>query len=252
MPNSNCRHQILNTEFKSDIIRKLTSENTPSTVLLSVADVDLFFSEQRKSILDKFNDLDVAIPKIDRKLLTLQEAKLVTLFHHQNSIVIQLESGVDYIENMLYEQLTSAIGKEIQPHHFAEFMIHYNRKLFKPEYRMQPFSFAVRRPEHYPEGGVSIESEDASGVSPIYTSFSQVEEPAPMKMALNASSTIVLGGQRYVHSWVNHTFGSQQEPSINLVARARQFSSFILVVGRLIDRNTLEYDLFVTLVRKER
>lgn len=65
---------------------------------------------------------------------------------------------------MLRKQLISAIGKCIKE--FAEYMIFHNRKLFNDTFKPNQFCFALRRPEHYPKGVVSISSGDDS----VYTS----------------------------------------------------------------------------------
>jgi hypothetical protein len=56
----------------------------------------------------------------------------------------------------------------------------------------------------------------------------------PMKFALNAATNISFLGERFVHGYVSHQFSDDRSSSLALVARARQFSSFILIVGRII------------------
>lgn len=72
---------------------------------------------------------------------------------------------------MLYKQLLAAIGKEVTPVDFANYMVFHNRKLFKPEYEPRPFSYAIRLPEHYPEGtiGIDVQHPDGSITEPIQT-----------------------------------------------------------------------------------
>ena len=54
---------------------------------------------------------------------------------------------------------------------FTNYQRFHNRKLFKKEYQPRPFCYAIRRPEHYPEGLLSIENQlsDGSIPDPIYT-----------------------------------------------------------------------------------
>lgn len=61
-----------------------------------------------------------------------------------------------------------------------------------------------------------------------------------MKFPLNASSNVSFGGNVYLHSVLMHRFGSisNTTQAFNLVARARQFSSFVLLVGKIADANT--------------
>jgi hypothetical protein len=39
---------------------------------------------------------------------------------------------------------------------------------------------------------------------------------------------------RYVHGWLGHQFSGESGLSLSLNARARQFSSFVLLVGRIV------------------
>jgi hypothetical protein len=47
-------------------------------------------------------------------------------------------------------------------------------------------------------------------------------------------------GERYLHAWISHQFSGQPGPALALVARARQFSSFILLVGRIASAELFE------------
>ncbi len=66
----------------------------------------------------------------------------------------------------------------------------HNRKLFRDEYQPQPFSYAIRRPDHYPEGVLSIEAQLADGSipDPISTVVSRTEATAPLKFAIHAGA----------------------------------------------------------------
>ena len=60
-----------------------------------------------------------------------------------------------------------------------------------------------------------------------------------MKIPLSAASVLELTGQQYLHGYMNHRFGPSRK-SHQLVARARQFSAFILVIGTMTDGSTLD------------
>jgi hypothetical protein len=49
-------------------------------------------------------------------------------------------------------QLVSAIGHEVTPVDFANYQRYHNRKLLREEYVPRPFMYAIRRPDHDPEG----------------------------------------------------------------------------------------------------
>jgi hypothetical protein len=47
-------------------------------------------------------------------------------------------------------------------------------------------------------------------------------------------------GDRHVHGWVSHQFSGYSGVRLSLVARARQFSSFIVMVGRIVSADVFE------------
>ena len=56
---------------------------------------------------------------------------------------------------------------------------------------------------------------------------------------MSAATVLELIGQQYLHGYTNHRFGTSHKRH-QLVARARQFSSFILVIGNMTDGSTLD------------
>jgi hypothetical protein len=54
-----------------------------------------------------------------------------------------------------------------------------------------------------------------------------------MRFPINASTFVRFGGDRYLHAFLGHSFAGEDGQKLQLVARARQFSSFILLVGRI-------------------
>ncbi len=143
---------------------------------------------------------------------------------------------------MLRKQLVAAIGREVTTTDFTNYQRFHNRKLFKQEYQPRPFCYAIRRPDHYPEGTLSIEAQldDGALADPIHTTVAWSPAARPMKFSIDASTQVQFGGDRFVHGWVAHQFGGYSGLTLQLVARARQFSSFILLVGSIASA-----DLFV-------
>ena len=54
-----------------------------------------------------------------------------------------------------------------------------------------------------------------------------------MTFPLNASTTISFGGQVHLHAWLDHKFSGESASKLSLVSRARQFSSFMVLIGRV-------------------
>eukprot|EP01043_Picozoa_sp_COSAG02_P035900 COSAG02_NODE_2599_length_8448_cov_229.846568_4_plen_887_part_00 len=216
-----------------------TVERRARSPLLSVGDINRFLSEQCNSLAAKHRVLTQSFPTAEGdKLISVAEAWLSLLALHVKQVADHFLDGVNYIESMLRSQLISAIGKELQPKDFADFVRFHEQKLFKPEYTPKPFCYAIRRPDHYPDGTLSIESQ-GDGNNPITTITRKVmSEAGTMHFPINAATNVEFKGDRYLHAWVAHEFdrgsgGRSMNGAVNLVARARQFSSFLLLVGKI-------------------
>jgi hypothetical protein len=169
----------------------------------------------------------------DGALFTLSEAVIKVLLLHCQSLAQNYSDGCDFIEKMLRNQLISALGKEISAQDFMNYMRFHWRKVYRAEFQPQEFSYAVRRPEHAPEGVISIEIEGISGPEAILTSVRKLGRAQSMAFPINAATKIEFQGDFYLHAWLNHQFEGNSAPNLNLCVRARQFSSFIVLLGRI-------------------
>lgn len=208
--------------------------------VLPLGHLGALLEEERRSLAEKRASLDAAFPH-DGTLVTAHEARLLVTVMHAQAVCRHFAAGVAFIEGMLRDQLVAAIGKEVTPADFAEYMTFHHRKLFKPGYQPQPFSYAVRRPDHDPEGVVSVEARVGRGMpDPIPTIVTRREAARPMSFALDASTRVSFLGERYLHAWVAHQFSGRTDLALSLVARARQFSSFLLLVGRIASADSFD------------
>ena len=199
-----------------------------------------FLSEERRSLAEKCRALSTMFPK-DASVITAVEAGLLVTLLHAKQVCQQLSDGVDHVEDMLRRQLVDAIGKELTAADFSAYMVFHHRKLFAPEYGPLPFSYAVRRPDHYPEGVLSVEADRGSAMpDPVSTTVAWSAARRPMTFGLDASTRVSFLGERHLHAFIAHQFSGQPGPSLSLVARARQFSSFILLVGRIASADVFE------------
>ena len=99
-----------------------------------------------------------------------------------------------------------------------------------------------RTDKHAPDGCLSIESTGGVAVE-TFAALRPTAHDAPMGFALGAATRVNFGGERWLHAWLRHTFAGQEAgPSgaVQLVARARQFSSVVVIVGRITDATTLD------------
>ncbi len=110
-------------------------ERRAQAPLLSVGDINRFLREQCNSLAAKRAVLTQSFPAEEGdKLVSVAEAWLLLLALHARQVAEHFMNGVSYIESMLRSQLIAAIGKELQPKDFADFVRFYEQKLLKPEY----------------------------------------------------------------------------------------------------------------------
>ena len=241
--------------------------------VLSTEDMNRLLDEQLRSLHKKFERVNTifgstAAPSASSSsswasydtantLMTNSTAKLIVLTTHINQIVDYYHKSVGLVEGMLFRQLIKALGKTISPQEFNNYVSFHNQRLLLDRVSPVPFSYSVRRGgELSPEGLVSIESYSSQGGSgpslPVRTIARSLESRGRsyMNMPLTASTSISIGGSRTVHGWIHHTFGSQEHSnsvpfgddteSFAIIASARQFSSYILVLGRVTSSNSID------------
>jgi hypothetical protein len=215
----------------NDVVAR-SDESAPVTLPRNT--VNALVAEQKRSLAAKCAEAEAMCSGSAQTAFTAAEAKLQVVVAHMAELIQAHRAGVDFIEHMIRSQLVAAIGKEVSAGDFSQYMIFHNRKVFREEFMPRPFSHAVRRSAvHSPEGQVQIETADTTPVEPIYTVSQVTEAGAQMEFALNATSTVKFGGERHLHGWMAHRFSGQALPQLRLVAQARQFSSFIVLIGRI-------------------
>ena len=236
------------------IISHVNQFHTASSPLLSVADVNLFLKEQRRSLGEKVAKMTQTFPsKVSEVMISSAEAIIVLLSLHSACITDHFSDGVGYIEEMLRSQMIKAIGKEVQGSDFAEFIRFHNQKFLRKEYVPKPFCYSIRRPDHSPDGVLSIEGSSKDTADPVATMTCKLRgaSSGPMFFPINAATSVEITGDRYLHAWLLHRFSGRQDDKFKLVARARQFSSFLLLVGKISGPNTFEPHDAVILQNKD-
>jgi hypothetical protein len=248
-PNSNSSHSPRTLLALS----KAINDNSP--ILLNLGDTMKLLEEQIRSIDEAIKSIRLQYPLgADGGLVSTAEATLVLSCLHAEQLVQHYEDSVDYIESMLRDQLIAAIGKVVDPQDFDAFMKIHQQKFFGKGFAPEIFSYAIRRPGYHPEGILCIESSSPAAVSngkmysndvePIETFTRQYKAKAvpPIRIALNAATTIEMSGDRYVHGWLRHRFASAEPTTrkCHLRARARQFSCFLIMVGTMAGPDQLE------------
>ena len=221
-------------------------------MLLGISDCNLLLGEQEKSLQQHCTALSQSFAAVDTgSLVTVAEAEIALLSIYVILLARQYADSVAYVEHMLRSQLVAAIGREVSSKDFNEYMKYHCRRVLLEPFTPKPFSYAVRRSDdHAPEGSVSIEDAGLlveGGVAEcIYTVVRRAvvlrgASHGVLEIPIDASTTVRLTGHRYVHAWLSQKFGVDSQStasqsttsSLVLSLRARQFSSFIVLLGRM-------------------
>lgn len=221
--------------------------------VLAMADVGEFLGEQNRSI-DEAIELMAKVypPRQLVKLVSIAEATIVLMCQHVQHLTLLYQDSVDYVEDMLKQQLIQAIGKEIVTKDFDQFMRFHNQKLFGAKHAPKPFSYAIRRPAHYPDGILTIEATRNKNepVSTMVRTILGAEAPS-VYIPINAATSVEITGDRHLHGWLQHRFQSKPQQQYQLIARARQFSSFLLIVGTMAGPDAFEPKEAIILQNKD-
>lgn len=95
---------------------------------------------------------------------------------------------------------------------------------------------------------MSLELKD----KPIQTIVSTAtDSAAPMFFTLDESTRVVFKGEKHVHGFLRTAFEDSQSLELQLTARARQFSSFILLVGKIVEKDQFEPEDAIVLQNKD-
>ena len=202
---------------------------TPGSPVLPLKDTTLFLNEQCRTLQNAL--LDVAgnypDPNEQSNFISGYEGKLVLLSQHLSDIARQWHSCIDFVEQMLFNQLVSAIGKELASSDFNDFMKFHNQRLMGKSFSPKPFCHAIRQPNQYPDGVLSVVSRH-SEEHPIDTFTRHIPGDslvAPMCIPLNEAATVDFLGDQYLHGWLDtHFLLESHGASFYINARARQFS----------------------------
>jgi hypothetical protein len=230
-----------------------------------LSDSNLFLAEQRQALQTLLVELqDTVLPKQKREqqqMLSVTELTLLVVTQHAMDVAQHYADGVAHVEQMLRGQLQRAIGREVTAVDFYLFMHFHQGKIYRPEFQPVAFAHAVRKPGHVPDGSLSIEARlplaDGGGgdLQPIRTACRALP-PQPMHFKIDASTRVQFDGGRYLHAWVVPKFGDGPHagfPSEGLClrARARQFSAFVLLAGRVASATEFEPTLAIVLRDKD-
>ena len=213
-----------------------------SSPILSFADTTRFLNEQVRTLEETELKIQQQYSDAETKLISAIEVNLCVICIHSKQLTNRYAESIQYIEFMLEQQLVAAIGKKVNSTDLDKFVKYHNEKMLNPS--PEPFCYTVCRPDHYPDGILSIENGVSGGMvpksEPVSTHTRVIKSSIhPLKVPLNAATTLELTGKTYLHGWLKHRFQDSTN-FFRLSARARQFSSFVLVVGTMTSNDCMQ------------
>ena len=216
---------------------------------------DMLLEHRLQAALELFPKNTSHTQSAQEELISGKEAVMCELLQTINNVLWKYEQSISYVENMLREQLYQAIGREIKASDFDQYMEFHMKKLFATDYLPTLFSHAIRQPQEYPVGIAAIETEMNEN-QPIQTYSRRIrggKDQSPIRVPINAATSVELIGDRILSGWVRYQFqehGSMKAHS-SLVARARQFSSYMLLIGTMTGPDTFDPKHAIILQNKD-
>jgi hypothetical protein len=161
-----------------------------------------------------------------------EEALLLLFARHTETCSALFAAGLRRVEELLRARLVAAMGHEADAARFARFLARRNRALFGEEL-FAPLSCSVRSGPRSPEGTLSLC--DAATLDPVDAFVATADMHDNMTLTVGPAARVSLLGRVHLHGLVLHQFGDKQQQRLVLKARARQFSSFLLLIGRVVE-----------------
>lgn len=215
---------------------------TSLQVILPSEDVQKLLSEQSRTLIEETQSIESHFATENEaasssRLMRAMEATMTLYCKHLTSICTHWAESINLIENMLSSQLYDAIGKKVTGRDIDDFVRFHNKKFFSDTFAPEDFCYSIRRPNQYPDGLLSIEQEGDANTNVNAMTFTRRLEntqssPTPMYIPINSATTVNFKGPIYLHSWMLQRF-QKEKFNFHLAARARQFSSFLLLIGKV-------------------
>jgi hypothetical protein len=207
-----------------------------SQPILPLEEANSLLNHQKIKISEKLSELNRTFPA-ETGLLRAAEARFCLILLHLNDLALSFAHSVQYIEDLLHKQLISALGRHITAQDFHDYSAFHYRRLYRQEFQPKHFSFPIKRDQNSAEGTLEILETGISsnvGSSAILTLSRALCSGPSMNFSLNSACKIEFRGRKYLHSYLATDFsGETNNAGLNLVARARNFSNFLVILGRI-------------------
>lgn len=175
------------------------------------------------------------------------EARVHAMVRHLSHLATTACAAVDELERLLMREMIAALGKTLRASDFDDYMRHHNQHHWSGAHAARPFCFPIARPGHDPEGVMSLETQ--AGELPTFSSSTPGVHA--VQFVLNAATTVQMRARCHLHGFVAHQFGPGAHDQLQLCVRARQFSCYILLMGRLLGPTLFSPDFALLVMNKD-
>ena len=244
-----------------------TSYQQPQFSALQVSTLEALMNEFVHQVNEALRRIDAVfsslppIPSIDilsaigassLTLISKEKMRFLVVLAYLQASVNEYHWSMQHIEDIIRHQLVEAIGKELSVDDFGGYMNNFHfKKFFRNVYHPIPFCHTVRRSGNQSsEGTIKINHATDSASNPnrdcIMTFLSTLRQPKSfcMEFPINATTRVRFKGHRMIHGYMAHKFSTDPQngaaPSLNLEAEAKQFSCYIVLLGRILSEKVFD------------
>jgi hypothetical protein len=233
----------------TEVVEDDVQEPAQAGALLDAESANALLLDAGRSLSTRLAYIDAALPAANATdaaiLLSATEGKAMLVLDYVRIAMEHMGLGVDHVEAMLRAAMVAAIGREVMPQDFDDYMRRHIRRVVSPDAVPQPLCLSVRRSvEHAPEGSVRLVARRPDAAAELHGDCLAAHAVHAggdnvLTLRLSADTTVELRGDLTLHAWVQHAFLGQ-EPELSLVASARQFSCYVMVLGRMASATAID------------
>jgi len=252
---SNATSDAHRGETKNDLERA----NVNSSIILVPSDLNAVVAQHCKDlykiemeIMTEMNAAAEGRETTNGNMIDEPNIRANVGFRSLSRVLEQHHDAIGHIEAMLYEQLHNAVGKELTSRDFDDYMRFHYTKILAKDKRPKGFAMSVRQNLKSPVGELSILASSGRKESSLPINTLQVHQILiGCRVPLTSSIDLKMNGQATLHAFVSQQFSGTLPPTLSISARARQFSSFILLLGRLPENQLFVPDSAIIVRNKD-
>mmetsp|Transcript_13631 Transcript_13631/g.37675 ORF Transcript_13631/g.37675 Transcript_13631/m.37675 type:complete len:908 (-) Transcript_13631:687-3410(-) len=227
-----------------------------NSTVLSAHTVQQLREKERDSLAGWLSKTSEVFPPSGEKVpISALEAFILVFARHTSRLLFTHQYSVDFVEMMLRDQLEQAVGKYLEATDFRNYMNFHSQEFLAADFAPDPFSIVIRHGDAAPVGSFSIEEFGSEGYEPAQLMRRTISAKGlpPIRIPIDASTSVEVTGDRHLSGWIQYQFGgsSSSKGNYRLACHARQFSSFILVIGTITGANSFQPKNAILLQNKD-